>query len=91
LFTALTGEKARSILNVPFSPRADNKTPGNGWEFSMNKIDGKTSLPKGTRLKYLIDWHSDKYVLDLEGNSGRQVSDCSSHQEFFDYEKDEGE
>jgi hypothetical protein len=39
----------------------------------MNRIDGKTSLPIGNRLKYLIDWYADKYVLDLEGNNGRQV------------------
>ena len=42
LFIPLTGEKARSILNSPSCKRADNSILGNGWEFSMNRIDDKT-------------------------------------------------
>jgi hypothetical protein len=41
LFNAFTGENARSILNPPSCKRADNSTLGNGWEFSINRIDGK--------------------------------------------------
>ncbi len=51
LFRAFTGEKARSIRNPPSCTRADNNTRGNGWEFSINRIDDKNLHDrKGTRL-----------------------------------------